>query len=77
MAMSKSVADQGRRQSVSWVGGDEWDPWRTTIQDLYQTQNLPLKDVMKVMEEEHGFRATYEPSFSFFVLILAVRNRQL
>ncbi|KAK4194952.1 hypothetical protein QBC40DRAFT_289886 [Triangularia verruculosa] len=58
MSVSKSAADQTRRQSVGWVGGDEWDPWRTTIQDLYQTQNLPLKDVMKVMEEEHGFRAT-------------------
>ncbi|KAK0714399.1 hypothetical protein B0T21DRAFT_70760 [Apiosordaria backusii] len=62
MSISKSTADQGRRQSVGWVGGDEWDPWRTTIQELYQTQNLPLKDVMKIMEEEHGFRATQETS---------------
>ena len=53
-----SPTQERRRSSVGWVGGDEWDLYRPTIQELYQAQNLPLKDVMKIMEDRHGFRAT-------------------
>ncbi|KAK4183310.1 hypothetical protein QBC35DRAFT_478287 [Podospora australis] len=53
-----AMNEAARRQSIGWVGGDEWDIHKGTISDLYQTQNLPLKDVMKVMEDRHGFRAT-------------------
>ncbi|KAK1757156.1 hypothetical protein QBC47DRAFT_175820 [Echria macrotheca] len=41
-----------------WVGGDEWETHRPAIQDLYLNQNLPLKEVMGIMEERYGFRAT-------------------
>ncbi|KAK3995266.1 hypothetical protein QBC44DRAFT_366791 [Cladorrhinum sp. PSN332] len=56
--MKPASPDQGRRPSIGWVGGDEWEVYRPTIQELYQAQNLPLKDVMKIMEDRHGFRAT-------------------
>ncbi|KAK3948107.1 hypothetical protein QBC32DRAFT_382115 [Pseudoneurospora amorphoporcata] len=41
-----------------WAGGDEWEDHRGRIQELYQGQNLSLKEVMRIMEERHGFRAT-------------------
>ncbi|KAM7221956.1 hypothetical protein V8F06_002707 [Rhypophila decipiens] len=47
-----------QQQPAGWAGGDEWDEYRATIQDLYLSQNLSLKEVMKRMEEEHGFKAT-------------------
>ncbi|KAK3385725.1 hypothetical protein B0H63DRAFT_187158 [Podospora didyma] len=52
-------ADPGQsHQAAGWVAGDEWDLHRSVIQELYQGQNMPLKDVMKIMEDRHGFRAT-------------------
>jgi len=50
--------DQLQGAGGSWVVGDEWESHRAAIQELYQNQNLALKEVMRVMEEKHGFRAT-------------------
>ncbi|KAK3689447.1 Clr5 domain-containing protein, partial [Podospora appendiculata] len=55
--------DQGTQQPpqpgwAGWAGGDEWDEYRETIQELYQSKNMSLKDVMRTMEDKHGFRAT-------------------
>lgn len=36
----------------------EWEEHRETITQLYLAENRPLKDVKKVMEELHGFKAT-------------------
>jgi hypothetical protein len=35
-----------------------WESHRTTITDLYQTKNLPLKQVMQYLRSRHGFKAT-------------------
>ncbi|KAK3317678.1 hypothetical protein B0T19DRAFT_446631 [Cercophora scortea] len=43
---------------AGWAGGDEWDEFRQTIQELYQSKNMSLKDVMRTMEDKYGFRAT-------------------
>ncbi len=53
-----TVMDPGQQHPPGWVSGDEWEMHRASIQDLYQTQNLSLKEVMRIMEERHGFRAT-------------------
>jgi len=54
-----SLPDQSpHQQPPGWAGGDEWDEYRPTIQDLYLSQNLSLKEVMKIMEDSHGFKAT-------------------
>ncbi|KAK3364982.1 hypothetical protein B0T24DRAFT_683648 [Lasiosphaeria ovina] len=56
--------DQGQNHSPSgWVGGDEWHLHKGLIQELYLVQSMPLKDVMKVMEDQHGFRATSNANF--------------
>ncbi|KAK0649286.1 Clr5 domain-containing protein, partial [Cercophora newfieldiana] len=56
--MVRADPDQHQSSPGSWVGGDEWDIHRPAIQELYQNQNLALKEVMRLMEETHGFRAT-------------------
>ncbi|KAK3361930.1 Clr5 domain-containing protein, partial [Lasiosphaeria ovina] len=56
--MDQADHDPHLQPPAGWVAGDEWDTHRATIQELYQAQNMPLKDVMKVMEDRHGFRAT-------------------
>jgi len=50
--------EQDPQHPAGWAGGDEWDEHRDAIQELYQVKNLPLKDVMKAMEDKYGFRAT-------------------
>ena len=47
-----------QQQPPGWAGGSEWEEHRGMIQELYQSQNLSLKEVMRIMEECHGFRAT-------------------
>ena len=37
----------------------QWESHRDEIIDLYITKNWTLKQVMKRMEEAHGFRARY------------------
>ncbi len=37
---------------------NEWNAHRETIQDLYQEQNLPLREVIKIMERQYKFHAT-------------------
>ena len=36
----------------------EWAPYRPTIIRLYAHENMRLKDVQHIMEEEHKFRAS-------------------
>lgn len=37
---------------------EEWERQRLTFTQLYTTEDKPLKEVMKIMENEYGFRAT-------------------
>ncbi|TGO13121.1 hypothetical protein BTUL_0076g00210 [Botrytis tulipae] len=37
---------------------EEWERQRITFTKLYTTDDKPLKEVMKIMEDEYGFRAT-------------------
>ncbi|KAK3937218.1 Clr5 domain-containing protein, partial [Diplogelasinospora grovesii] len=46
------------KQSPDWADSQRWERYRGTIQELYHSRNLPLKEVMKIMEQEHQFRAT-------------------
>jgi hypothetical protein len=42
-----------------------WQPHRDTITRLYRDEGRPLKEVMVIMAEQHGFKATqvYSPSW--------------
>jgi len=37
----------------------DWEKQRAIIQRLYSAENKDLQEVMEIMEQEHGFRATY------------------
>ena len=41
-------------------GPQDWEAQRAVITDLYITKGLELEDLMKAMEEEHFFKATYD-----------------
>ena len=36
----------------------EWEAMKPSIERLYWVENLPLKDVVVIMAERHGFHAT-------------------
>jgi hypothetical protein len=38
---------------------DEWQAHKGRIEILYCERQLPLKDVMKIMQKEHDFHGTY------------------
>lgn len=38
---------------------EDWDLWKYTIETHYSQYNLPLRDVVKVMNERFGFSATW------------------
>jgi hypothetical protein len=42
-----------------WAAAEDWDIHRRTITEMYETENMKLQDVMKIMEREHNFYATY------------------
>ena len=41
-------------------GPQDWEAQRAVITDLYITKGLELEDLMKTMQEEHFFKATYD-----------------
>src|SRR5450755_2404214 len=40
---------------------EDWEPHRARIRQLYLEEDRTLKDVMGIMEREHGFKATSGP----------------
>ncbi|KAH0562057.1 hypothetical protein GP486_003241 [Trichoglossum hirsutum] len=53
-AMLPLTPPKRRRQ----LSAQDWENQRSTFQQLYSKDDLPLDEVMRVMEREHGFRAT-------------------
>jgi hypothetical protein len=41
-----------------WAGPEDWDAQHNNIKKLYWDQNLPLKEVVEIMQREHHFYAT-------------------
>ncbi|KAK3321854.1 Clr5 domain-containing protein [Apodospora peruviana] len=46
------------RPQGKWATPDDWTAAKSTIKHLYMEENLPLKEVMAIMEEKHNFRGT-------------------
>lgn len=46
------------RTARSSVPDDPWTTYKPIIQRLYIEEKRPLKEVIQVMEREHGFRST-------------------
>ena len=45
-------------QATQWATAEEWMTQKTTIEQLYRIENKTLSQVMAIMEEKHGFKAT-------------------
>ena len=41
-------------------GPQDWEAQRAVITDLYIARGLELEDLMKTMEDDHFFKATYD-----------------
>jgi hypothetical protein len=49
--------------STVWsTSKEDWEPFRARIRQLYLEEDRPLKDVMAIMERDHGFKATSDPT---------------
>lgn len=48
-----------RRTGVVFHSRFDWAKYMPLIKQLYLEEDRPLKEVMRIMEEEHGFVATY------------------
>lgn len=46
------------RTALSNVPDDPWTTYKPIIQRLYIEEKRPLKEVIQLMETEHGFRST-------------------
>ena len=62
--LSANTAPQPRRKpKAPTKTRQQWEAQRTNIHQLYIDEDLPLADVMKAMEDNHDFRASYVASF--------------
>lgn len=60
-------SQQGSRPSREQVPAEAWESMKTIIRQLYLEERKPLKEVIHVMAERHGFQATpkmYKTRFS-------------
>ena len=46
------------RESSKWAAKQDWARHQALIKQLYLYEKKPLKEVMRHMEDQHGFRAT-------------------
>ncbi|KAF7862577.1 hypothetical protein EAF04_007450 [Stromatinia cepivora] len=53
-----SLPKLARRHALSEHSAEDWERQRATFTQLYIVQDKCLKEVIKIMEDEHGFRAT-------------------
>ncbi|KAK8115307.1 Clr5 domain-containing protein [Apiospora kogelbergensis] len=58
MPMSVSPEPLAHRGKLVWATDADWIKHRETITRLYWDENKPLKEVSKIMKEEHDFHAT-------------------
>lgn len=48
-----------RKPKTRTKTSDEWAEQADKIRELYEAQNLPLEAVMRTLEEQSGFQASY------------------
>ncbi|CAD6443809.1 9bfe5c77-07d6-4a65-91cb-700e6146b374 [Sclerotinia trifoliorum] len=53
-----SLPKPARRPALTGHSAEDWERQRATFTQLYIAEDKPLKEVMKLMEEKHRFRAT-------------------
>lgn len=56
MITKTATNDSGvRRKKTSSISAEEWEAKKTEIHQLYLTRDLPLPEVMKIMEQQNSF----------------------
>jgi hypothetical protein len=51
--------------ATKWRTSEEdWEHHRARIRQLYLDEDRPLKEVIAIMQREHGFKATSDTEFS-------------
>lgn len=55
---SDDMAVLQTRKTRKRIPTDQWEAKRSTITKLYQIEKRPLKEVMEIIERDHGFKAT-------------------
>ncbi|APA11329.1 hypothetical protein SS1G_11575 [Sclerotinia sclerotiorum 1980 UF-70] len=53
-----SLPKPARRPALTEHSAEDWERQRATFTRLYTAEDKTLKEVMEIMENEHGFRAT-------------------
>ncbi|ROT39895.1 hypothetical protein SODALDRAFT_140885 [Sodiomyces alkalinus F11] len=64
--LSKSRTES-RQPRQKYLPGDKWETYKCVIRQLYLDEGKPLKEVMEIMKECHGFEASakmYKTRFS-------------
>lgn len=51
-----------RTASSRWSTAEDWECYKSRITQLYLEQDKPLKEVMAIMQRDHGFKATSGPN---------------
>lgn len=46
------------RPKGNWATREQWAAARPTVKQLYMEENIPLKQVMSIMEAQHNLYAT-------------------
>lgn len=47
---------------------EDWNEYRTAIENLYRDNQLKLRDVKRIMERDYNFVASYSLPFLFFTI---------
>lgn len=54
--MKHRTIRQNRVSEPRWATSSDWEDWRDQIEQLYQSHKL--EEVIRVMKEQYGFKAT-------------------
>jgi hypothetical protein len=52
-----STIENGSKTSGNVPSANEWQEKKSIIRSLYLTRGLPLKEVVRYMSRDHGFKA--------------------
>jgi hypothetical protein len=55
-AIVPTVSERAQSQGPNQA---EWERIKPILQRLYVVENRPLRDVVNILDQHHGFRATY------------------
>lgn len=67
LVFSMGPPPKRRKKKAPTLRAKDWEPYKSRILDLHDTQRLSLETVKNMIETEFGFTATYVTFYSFSV----------